>query len=71
MEKTEFMTYWADLDPHKFFSVSRDRVAYLLRAARSRGSHVERLRADAGEYYRIGERCINVLHPNNRRLLSV
>ena len=60
MKTTHVAYYRDDYTPgRRRYPVSRDRVAYLLRAARSRRDAVGVLIATSGRWYQIGELCIN------------
>jgi hypothetical protein len=68
--KRQFVSYWLDLDPRKYFATTRKHVAYLLRAARSRGDQIHRLQHVGGYNYRIGELCLNVRHAYHDKVLT-
>ncbi len=56
---TRYVMHWSDLDPIRKFATSRQRVAHMLLAARSRGARIERTSGAFGPYwYRIGDMCI-------------
>ena len=61
--KRQFVSYYADRASRGFIPTSRERVAYLLRAARSRGDGIiHRIRQVYGCNYRIGMLMLNVRH---------
>lgn len=62
--KRQFVLYWMDdpRAPRKFFATTRERVAYLLKAARSRRQTIHRIHYATGFNYNIGELAINERH---------
>ena len=59
--KRQFVAYWLDdgAPRRRYCAIDRDRVAYLLRAARSRGDTIHTTRQCCGWNYQIGELAIN------------
>ena len=62
--KRQYLVYWMDDDRprRRYFAETRDRVAYLLRAAMSRGATIHRVHTGNGWNYQIGEMAINQRH---------
>ena len=64
MRKPQYLAYWNDDQrPYRrYFVEPRSRVAYLLRAARSRGATIHRIRQCYGWNYQIGEMALVQRH---------
>ena len=57
--KQQYVAYWRDDDQKRMRPIPRPRVAYLLRAARSRGDVIHLMHKTSGYNYEIGMMCIN------------
>jgi len=53
----------------RYYATPRSRVAYLLRAARSRGGTIHRMRTASGWNYEIGELCLSERHAYHKNVL--
>ena len=72
MAKRQFVECWLDMPtPHrKHHAMTRDRVAYLLRAARSRRDQIHRIHRTYGYDYQIGYLAINERHSYHDSLIE-
>ena len=76
MEKCQYLTCWSDESPRRYTTVSRSRVAHLLRAARSRGDTIHVISSGPNRApriwapgYAIGRLRIIVQQPYHQRLI--